>query len=345
MITPTNASAGAALTSTHAATAPDWDKVPFEVGCARCGYDLHGLTEPKCPGCSLEFDWAEAVPIEELTCIQCAYHLYGLSKNRCPECARTFNWNDAVARYHRTRLPYFEYRWRDSPMRSFFRTWRLALWPRRFWKHINLHDPPNVGALMIMVLLGIGMTLVAVVAHHPISVLAGAAEYALSAGGWLRFSDFAYYSAALIGSVGEGVADASTWSVTGFVALWAMAGLGALLIFRQSMRQCQVRTVQVIRVWAYASSMALPIATLFAGIVVKLPWIMPIVSQGTIGLIIAATLFLSWAHVVWSLGWGYRAYLRMPHAFAVALCAQIIAVLFTATVAVFPTYISYFWQG
>ncbi len=65
--------------------APDWGKVPFDVACARCGEDLRGQTEPKCSACALVFDWADAVPLEELLCEGCGYHLYGLSETRCPE--------------------------------------------------------------------------------------------------------------------------------------------------------------------------------------------------------------------------------------------------------------------
>ena len=67
-------------------SAPDWDHVPFDVGCARCGHDLRGRSDPICPACGLTFDWADAVPIERLTCAHCNYHLYGLQEKRCPEC-------------------------------------------------------------------------------------------------------------------------------------------------------------------------------------------------------------------------------------------------------------------
>jgi len=319
---------------------PNWDNVPFDVGCARCGQDLRGASEPKCPACSLEFDWAEAVPIEKLTCAHCGYHLYGLAHSRCPECGKAFDWNEALDSFRRTRLPYFEYRWRDAPMRSLFRTWRLALSPRRFWQRINLHDPPNAVALIIMVLSGIGMTFAAFVAQEPIEVAAEAAEFALSAGRSVRLSDFSDIPVTLVASVGRGLTDANNWSVTGFVALWTISSLGSLLIFRQSMRRCRLRTVQVLRVWAYANSMALPMAVLLAGVAVALPRIVPVDSYDTGALIACVMVLLAWAHVVWSLRWGYRVYLRMPHAFAVAICAQIIAVLFALTIALFPAYIS-----
>ncbi len=128
--------------------APNWELVHFDVACARCGQDLRGLSEPKCPACALEFQWADAVPLEELTCGKCGYHLYGLHETRCPECGVAFTWKDALQAYHRRRKPLFEYRWRTEPIRSLIRTWWLALRPRRLWRYVDLEDPPNVAALL-----------------------------------------------------------------------------------------------------------------------------------------------------------------------------------------------------
>ena len=125
--------------STAPANSPDWGMVPFAVGCARCGHDLRGQTAPICPHCELTFDWADAVPIERVTCVHCDYHLYGLQETRCPECGIEFTWDEALAEYHRRRLPWFEYRWRDQPIRSVLTTWRGALHPGTFWRSIDIH--------------------------------------------------------------------------------------------------------------------------------------------------------------------------------------------------------------
>ena len=109
---------------------PNWDGVPFDVACSRCGHDLRGLSDARCPTCDLTFDWSEAVPIRELTCRKCGYHLYGLRETRCPECGEGFTWKQALADYHRRKIPIFEYRWRQQPIRSFLRTWWWALRPR-----------------------------------------------------------------------------------------------------------------------------------------------------------------------------------------------------------------------
>ena len=137
----------------HGIRAPDWENVPFEVGCARCGHDLRGRTEAKCPACGLEFDWAAAVPIEQLKCRHCDYHLYGLRETRCPECGERFTWEEALARYHRKRIALFEYQWRERPIRSLIGTWFRAMVPGKLWKKVSIHDPPQVGPLWVMIVI------------------------------------------------------------------------------------------------------------------------------------------------------------------------------------------------
>ena len=98
---------------------PDWERIPFDVLCSRCGCDLRGRSEPVCPTCRLSFEWSDVAPIEQLTCLHCQYHLYGLSENRCPECGNSFTWEEVLTDYHHKRKPLFEYRWRKTPVRSF----------------------------------------------------------------------------------------------------------------------------------------------------------------------------------------------------------------------------------
>ena len=204
----------------------DWNLVHFEVGCARCGHELRGLTDPKCPACSLEFDWADAVPLERLTCAKCGYHLYGLQETRCPECGEAFAWSDALAAYHRNRQPYFEFHWRKRPVRSFLVSWWSACRPKRFWKRVRLHDnAPPIG-------LGIlGLAGLAIAAFSPLL-------FALLARFLVTF-------AAAFRTAGVGVSFyRSGWSpnfapelMRSFIeltllvgALWVSAGWGALLV-------------------------------------------------------------------------------------------------------------------
>ncbi|MCH8243366.1 MAG: hypothetical protein IH897_12275, partial [Planctomycetes bacterium] len=148
--TPDQTNTIAAMPETTTVHAPNWDLVPFDVPCPRCGHDLRGQTEPVCPACKLEFDWSVAVPIEELTCEKCHYHLFGLAETRCPECGERFTWKKALAAYERRRHLLFEYRWRDQPFRSLIRTAYLTLRPRLLWRQLDMHDRPQIGPSVVM---------------------------------------------------------------------------------------------------------------------------------------------------------------------------------------------------
>jgi len=308
--------------------APDWDKVPFDVSCARCGADLRGQTEPRCPQCQLEFKWSEAVPIEQLTCAQCHYHLYGLTSERCPECGRWVDWQEALARYHRTRLPYFEYRWRDRPVRSLIGTWWRALRPRHLWCNFNLHDPPAPGPLLVMVLLF-------VLAAWCVDVFLGAATVTLREMGiyrsWGRPIAGAQIPDLLLQAFGAQVSSQLLWRGTLTYVIWLVTGLGSLLIFQESMRRFRVRQVQVLRVWAYSIPVVFPVVygavSAYAVIVawVAQPWS----RWSDDRILVAVALVMILVFPIWSLRCGYRHYLRMRHAAVVALSSQIIALLAT----------------
>jgi hypothetical protein len=298
---------------------PDWAMVPFAVACARCGQDLRGRSEPVCPKCGLQFDWAEAVPIEQLICAQCGYHLYGLTEMRCPECGRPFTWAGALAEYHRRQHFLFEYRWRDRPFRSLVATWFHALRPRRFWKRISLHDPPNVRALVAMVVILLAAFFMAM----PVSM--GATTW----------------GTAQLQSRGRPVTGLGWWIARmlcidepyiwlGATATWCLASLGALLVFRQSMRRYQVRVPHVVRAWACSVPLVpMLIPPVLGALMVwsdgvgrwwALPWPwLERLSYLLLGLVVI--------HAGWCVSRAYKHYLRMRHALAVAVAAQIMAVL------------------
>ncbi len=304
--------------------APDWDNVPFDVGCARCGQDLRGRSEPTCPACGLEFDWAVAVPIEELTCLKCGYHLYGLRDTRCPECGERFTWADALREHYRRKKPLFEYRWREQPVRSFVRSWRLAMYPRKLWRILDLHDPPQVRPLGFTV----AVSIFALFLLTP--VLMGLDQWTyMRLIGSIRPPGYAELPVYVL----EHVFTPGAYEYALVALVWCASSFAALMVFRQSMHLCRVRTVQVLRVWVYATTSILPVVPLImyvVGFAVYYArfrggwWRFPD-SHG-----FAALFLLLW--VTWSLRQGYRYYLRMPHGMGVAVSSQIIAVLATAVI-------------
>jgi len=310
-----------ATSASHAWTPPKWEAVPFEVSCARCGHDLRGLNEPRCPACDLTFDWADAVPIQELICRHCGYHLYGLRETRCPECGEGFTWQEALADYHRRKIPLFEYRWRHEPVRSFFRTWWWALRPAKFWSRLDIHDPPQTGPLLIMHLF------LAACFGVALSLLEGLHQWLWTVS-WAKRTARPWLQPELLdlpGYILSGAQDEGIHTIVVSVVIWTVILLGALLIFQQSMRLCKVRMAHVIRVCAYSAHVVLiPLVGLWC----VLRYVASLLGTSNRfpvddGVVILAAM----AFVTWSCRCGYGAYLRMPHAWAVAISSQVMAFL------------------
>ncbi|MBI1826340.1 MAG: hypothetical protein HY287_02725 [Planctomycetes bacterium] len=325
----------------HDGNSPDWDNVPFHVGCARCGADLRGQTDPKCKSCGLRFDWADAVPIEQLTCKKCGYHLYGLRETRCPECGSQFTWEEALARFHRQRLPYFEYRWRDRPIRSFIRTWWMSLRPRKFWRTMQLHDPPQRVPLVCQLLISLVLLLFTITLVHVFDLVAWPVWVAYMQGGQIPIS----YT---VSNALRTILSLPPLQFPILIAAWWATSFGALLIFQQSMRRFSLRTVHVLRIVAYTMPATVIIATIVSDLMVNIvvgsryvsysngSWIFT--GSTRYGANTADEVYffagvLVILHVVWSLRCAYKYHLKMPHSFGVAIAAQIIAILAAPIVA------------
>lgn len=304
-------------------TAPDWNVVPFEVGCARCGHDLRGLTEPKCPACGLEFDWSKAVPIEQLVCRKCGYHLYGLRDTRCPECGESFTWNQVLDDYHRRQKPLFEYRWREEPIRSLVRSWWLTLRPGKLWRLIDIHDRPRVGPLLVILV-------VATIALTVVDIVASFIEVAIA---YWRFAREMAARGRSVPSLG-GMLPTVAWlawnnrlffEFVRIVGIWSFFTFVSLLVFQQSLRRCRVRTVHVFRVCVYAVIGVAPlVAAVFftTGAVLDgldIYWIEAQIAT------VALVLVVGFGAV--SVGLGYRRYIRMPHSVGVVIAAHVMGLL------------------
>jgi len=310
-------------------TSPNWELVPFEVGCARCGHDLRGLTEPKCPSCGLEFEWSQAVPIEQLVCRKCSYHLYGLTETRCPECGEPFAWAEVLDDYHRKRKPLFEYHWRDRPFRSLVYTWWLALRPWKLWRLVDLHDPPELRPLafmgaMALFLFALGVPIFLGASMWLIDLVWSPAHGAPTAASIADLPSYLWRPLCDVGSYAL-VVPLVTW--------WAIS-LGVLLILRQSMRRARVRSAHVMRVWAYSVIPVVPTALVafwvcFVAVLLLTNSLLHVTRGRANAAPLVVFLCCFFLHVVWSIRQGYRHYLRIPHCVAVAILSQIIAVLAT----------------
>jgi len=308
--------------------APNWNLVHFDVGCARCGTDLRGLTEPKCPACALEFDWSVAVPLEALTCQHCGYHLYGLCQNRCPECGESFAWDDVLTAYHRTRIPFFEYQYRRHPFRVFARAFVDSIHPRRLWSTISLHDPPRVGALLILwiacaaVMVGLPAAL-GEVYQRLIAVMENPWTSSASFFGSWRGQPF---------GVGE--------AVFAVLALAAWCGVMFLTLasMHWSLKACRVRRAHVLRVCMYVPPfvMIMPAGLYTIMFIADVLVVHRFVDQRIALFLVQAFLSLGNLAVfvcsIIHVGIAYKRYIKMRHAWGIAIAASLAALLAAITV-------------
>lgn len=321
-------------------TPPDWSNVPFPVGCARCGHDLHGRSEPVCPACQFAFDWADAVPIERLTCARCGYHLYGLKETRCPECGTEFKWEEALDRYQRSRKPIFEYQWRHRPVRSFFGTWWLALRPWKMWRVIDLHDSPRVPAIFVFGLLVVFVScclLAAQLAHLALYFNLRWLSYrSMPPLSWWEF-------------VMETIEDMIWRNRNEFpleipfaATFWAFGSFLGILILRQSLHRARIRTPHLVRSIAYATLPVLPFYSAFSALpFVAASLVLLLWRDGTEFRIVFFLESLPTAQIpgaicvtcaTISLAIAVRRYLRLPHATGIAVGSMLIGVLGSAVV-------------
>jgi hypothetical protein len=304
------------------ASPPPWEFVHFAVRCPRCDEDVHGQSEPTCPTCHLTFSWQDLVPLEHLQCTHCRYHLFGLSGSRCPECGNPFRWEDVLYDYHRRQQPWFEYQWSHRPIRSLRRSFAAAHRPRRLWQRIELHDPPQVGALWFTVV----VMLIVYYAGAPIFAwTCELLEWLMRQGGvssWLGIS----YS----------------WSESldfrlGFLTAWTVPWLGGtllgLLVLRQSMARCKVRSAHVLRIMVYTllPFMVWPLAwqalAQVRGFVYRPTLLIVQYLYAATELLMVLAFPVALALIFRSLWCAYRDYLKMPHAFGVVLASQAIGIM------------------
>jgi len=301
------------MTTLTATTSPDWALVPFDVSCARCGHDLRGLTDAVCPACELEFDWSVAVPIEKLTCETCDYHLYGLTETRCPECGTEFTWEGAIAAYHQRRQELFEYRWRDRPVRSYIRSTLLMFRPGKLWQVLHMHDQPRVGPLIAMAVVAFAFAAIA------IPLLDGV--YA-----WMAFltGQFPGGPIPLWRAVMLSYTDASLYSLSIPLAYWSLLILAFLLLLRQTRRRHNIMAAHVLRIWAYTVPVVSAVLLLFLGALSIALQLHDFRLAMPLFLVISLACL---AFLVKLLREGYRQYLKLPHAWGIAVSAHVVALL------------------
>jgi hypothetical protein len=289
--------------------APDWTTREKDLLCPLCGYNLRGLTESRCPECGFKFQWQELFDAEK----DCESFLfeYGKGRNR-----QTFQ-------------------------QTFLRTWRA----RRFWNEVNPARPVKVYRLLIYWIIagcicGCLLTaptfldLVLFIRHSAIERISPskvsfngapgsvAPVYRLQQwyplpwddGFWNHFlSDLRSHHN---GYAIDGPNEASIEGWGTIFLLWPWLTLISLQLFRYSMRQSKIRSVQLLRSVIYSCDFGV----LFALGFIALNFYQPVWSDGVVLLFAALLCGLA---TTYRMSIAFRQYLRMPMPIATMVLSQL----------------------
>lgn len=208
--------------------ADDW-RLPFDLPCPICRYNLRMLRLPRCPECGGVFRWQA---ILNVCCPRCGERLTEESGEDCPRCALPLDWQklfEAATPEGNEHL----YEYTHRPARRMFQTWRRVLLPKTFWRTVAIELAPNVARLRWY--RGVALALAGLVLLVPL--LIGAYR---SAGVRRYWNMDLFYG-----------------SVNGWVAVWMLGNLlplvtaFALPFFVPTLSRFRVRGDQLLRCTAY----------------------------------------------------------------------------------------------
>lgn len=290
--------------------APNWPAIDFEVTCARCGYNLRMLTTPRCTECGLEFEWL--LVLRQAT-----------------------SQSDFL----------FEHHWCRRPIRSLCTTIWHSFRPVKFWRSVSIYDRVRAGPLVFLLVLsiiwfaiifeglsaGLYLAFDALSKRFPVNPLmqppivwpanSPPIEYRL------MYLTSSYFD---IARLPIRAMPQCLW-LPGFVAIALATSLAMLCGLRQTLGRCQVRSVQVLRVVAYA---AIPIATLSA-IIEHAFFLTAIIGRTWDPMVIMAYIISGFTAgmlvICYFLVPGLRDYLRLPRPFALAATTALVAALMALT--------------
>ncbi len=280
---------------------PDWNAINFEVGCSRCGYNLRMLPQPRCPECGLEFDWRDVLDASA--------------------------WRSEFL---------FEHHWRNRFFGSWLRTTWAGLRPFRFWRNVSIHDRIHPGPLWFLLLTSVLWFPVTMNVFAWLGWLA--AEAALQVAGdyesmrplWELLNVSRQHVSGLANDLNN-LVDEVLWTLS-FLLAGLVAALAVLCGLRQTIGRCRLRTVQLLRVVAYASTPAfICLGACFVVVVVVTNTIEQLTSSSVGTCIGFAGMVLLLACPALFIFAGLRRYLHLPHAALAAFAAALVGLLFAGT--------------
>ncbi|MFQ5502554.1 MAG: hypothetical protein ACE5EQ_09680 [Phycisphaerae bacterium] len=297
-------------------------------------------------------DW-DAVE-EEIDCPLCDYNLRGLIESRCPECGYRFEWPDMLDPTRRLH-PYLYEHHPECGFKSFWRTARGGLRPRRFWRSLNPVQPSRpkrlmrywclVASILILVfVIEMGIATAEMIrdrkASHSFMVASITARYSQSHystlvknyGSIQNYCESLYPTRPLV-VIRDLFSQPGPFLIVGAILgvplTWPWLSFLALMVFQMSMKRARIKAIHVLRCTLYASDVILWLAithvVLILTVIVLLSTAGPgmrVMMATTVSFIAAAPLIASYRLAV-----AYRFYLRFDRPVLTVLAAQILMML------------------
>ncbi len=294
---------------------------------------------------------------EEVSCPLCSYDLRGTGEPRCPECGFRFAWGELLDPSRR-RHPYLFEHHPECNVRSFFRTLKGGLRPKRFWKQLHPAQPSRPGRLRGYFFVVAGWLAPAVILGVLIPELIQHSSSSRQYRNWLTIAIRSPNPPAWTVNMLAGYPSVEAflddkvpkpWSLRGIkeilfvtahgrsmsssvglglaLVMWPILSYAAFQIFRWSMRRARIRPIHVERCVVYSADLAAWLALI---LLLGLPPTQILGSQG-IRRIPQALIVLVFggalAIFVYRLSQAYKLYLRFDRPFLTVLAAQAVVAL------------------
>lgn len=307
---------------------PDWSSQPEEICCPLCDYNLRGLTEPRCPECGYQFEWANIL--------------------------------DPTQRIH-------AYLFEHYPKRniwSFVKTVLGSANPFAFWRSLHPYQPSNVRRLFLFWVLCVVIAVipfltaaVPFIADYPREVARSRSaelaslqkSYSMRTSVINQFGTVERYLDRLYPPINSkhfylqlqnGLKRQPMLMLLPFLMLiWPWGTFLILLIFRQSMSRAKINIAHVMRCVLYSDGVLYAAFILTGPILLLVLLAMTNLPPGMtmeVHLSRMVVLFMKlsclaapilWMFAFWRLIVAYQRYLRFPHAVATIISTQIILFL------------------
>jgi hypothetical protein len=235
--------------------APDWNSVAREVLCPLCGYNLRGLSDPRCPECGHRSTW------------------------------QSLQQGDSLPH------PYLFEMHPESNAGSFTRTLLHSQEPISFWLKLKPAHKPNLRRLILywalvemIVIVSLLILPVLAMVHLSTTIESERARLLASANAWpapqrgaiirmygsvqsyvnARYPDISLKM--LPGVAGRVLLSREVLSLLALSLAWPWLSAGLVLAFREALQSARIRAVHVLRAAIYSADvliLSVPIALLF----------------------------------------------------------------------------------